>query len=928
MVFKTYVIIQPQTQAQRTFLSNSYRLVSNRQMIDLSLKWQYSKEIDLYKRQAAPNIPAALQPYSPFSPGAFRAMTQHQTPTNVNQALDTRREHRGLIGIQSKIPVKDTETLSLVYTPGVAKPCIEIAKRHLASFDYTIRGNTIAVISDGSSVYGLGNAGPNSAIPMLEARSAYHKHFAGIDAMPIALNTQDIGEIVETIRYLAPTFGGIHLDAISSPRCFAIDERLKRAITLPVMQTEQEAAAVTIYGALINALRVVGKKLENCSVVVSGSGASGISIAKLLHRLGVGKIRVCDRHGSIFYRRLYGLNWVKSELAHKINPEDEQGSLEEIIKGADVFIGLSNMRMITPAMIKTMAKDPVVFLLSLSPDEISYQTAKEAGARVVASALCTDPNQINSSLVFPGIFRGALDVRATNLTHEMFDAAALAYADSVSQNDLAEDMILPDPLAVEPTGAIARAVAKEAIASNNAQVIIEPDQIEEKVRLYHEGGSKAWVPDEDPAMKNESTDIRALDLHQRYQGTMEMTTHVPIVDRDTYNNVYSAPNSSAPCKMIEDNPALVHDLTLKNNLVGIVTDGSAVLGLGNIGPAAGLPVMEGKAVLFKTFGGVEGFPICLRTQETDEIIEAVKRIAPVFGGINLEDIAAPQCFEIEQRLSDELDIPVFHDDQHGTAVVVLAGMINAVKLAGKHLSDIKLVVNGAGASALSVSQLLMKAGVRDIVICDRSGALYPGRANMNPFKEKMAAITNLNKHEGSLQDVLKDADAFLGLSAPGTLTGTMIQTMADDPIIFALANPTPEIMPDEAKEAGVRIMATGRSDFPNQVNNSLAFPGIFRGALDVQAMRISDDMKLAAAKAIARFVSDEELAAGKIIPGALDIKVPPAVAEAVAHAAIQTGMARKTVSPKLVGENLKQFIESSALQPKITHTEMSPTMAV
>lgn len=855
-------------------------------------------------------------------------MTNRQTPTSLNQALDTRREHRGLIGIQSKVPVKDTETLSLVYTPGVAKPCLEIAEEHLTSFDYTIRGNTVAVISDGSSVYGLGNAGPKAAIPMLEARSAYHKHFAGIDAMPIALDTQDIEEIVETIRYLAPTFGGIHLDAISSPRCFAIDERLKRAITLPVMQTEQEAAAVTIYGALINALRVVDKKLEDCSVVISGSGASGISIAKMLHRLGVGKIRVCDRHGCIYYRRLYGLNWVKSELAHKINPDDEQGPLEDIIKGSDVFIGLSNMRMITPEMIKTMAKDPIVFLLSLSPDEISYQTAKDAGARVVASALCTDPNQINSSLVYPGIFRGALDVRATNLTHSMFDAAALAYADSVSQNNLSEDMIVPPALATEPTGAIARAVAKEAIDSNNAQVMMEPDQIEEKVRQYHQDGSKAWVPDEAPEMKKESTDIRALDLHKRYQGTMEMTTHVPLEDQDTYNMVYSAPNSSAPCKMIQDNPSLVYDLTLKNNLVGIVTDGSAVLGLGNIGPAAGLPVMEGKAVLFKTFGGVEGFPICVRTQETDEIIAAVKRIAPVFGGINLEDIAAPQCFEIEQRLSEELDIPVFHDDQHGTAVVVLAGMINAVKAVGKHLSDIKLVVNGAGASALSVAQLLMKAGVRDIVICDRSGALYPGRANMNPFKEKMASITNLSKQEGSLQDVLKGADAFLGLSAPGTLNGDMVKTMTKDPIIFALANPTPEIMPDEAKAAGVRIMATGRSDFPNQVNNSLAFPGIFRGALDVQALHISDDMKLAAARAIAKLITPEELESGKIIPGALDIRVPPAVAEAVAHAAIQTGMARKTVSPKQVGENLKQFIESSALQPKVTENELAPTVAV
>lgn len=848
-------------------------------------------------------------------------------PISLDQALDTRREHRGLIGIQSKVPITSTETLSLVYTPGVAKPCLEIANNHLTSFDYTIRGNTIAIISDGSSVYGLGNAGPKAAIPMLEVRSAYHKHFAGIDAMPIAIDTQDINEIVETIRYLAPTFGGIHLDGISSPHCFAIDERLKRAISLPVLQTEQEGAAVTIYGALLNALQVTGKKLENCSVVISGSGTSGITTAKFLHRLGAGKVRVCDRHGSLFYRRLYGLNWVKSELAHTINPEDEAGDLATMVKGADIYIGLSNLRMIDAEMIKTMAKDPIVFSLALSDNEMSYDAAKAAGAKVVATARANDPNQINSSLVYPGIFRGALDVRAKGINHEMFYAAAEAYADSVSSANLSEEMIVPKPLDTEPTGAIARAVADTAIKTKHAKVMVEPDQIQEKVRAYQEKGFEAWVPDEDPDMKNQDTDTRALDLHRRYQGTMEMVTHVPMDNDDTYDMVYSAPHSAAPCKMIADNPALAYDLTLKNNLVGIVTDGSAVLGLGNIGPAAGLPVMEGKAVLFKTFGGIESFPICLRTQEVDEIIETVKRIAPVFGGINLEDITAPQCFEIEQRLSEELDIPVFHDDQHGTAVVVMAGMINAVKCVDKHLSDLKLVINGAGAAALSVAKLLMKAGVRDIVICDRTGALYPGRKKMNPYKEKMAAITNLGKQEGQLADVLKGADAFLGLSAPNTLTGDMVRTMASDPIIFALANPTPEIMPDEAKAAGVRIMATGRSDFPNQVNNSLAFPGIFRGALDVQAMHISDDMKLAAARAIAKHISPDELAEGKIIPGALDIRVPPAVAEAVAHAAIQTGMARKTVAPQQVSANLKQYIESSQLQqPKITETEISPTV--
>ncbi|WP_443083021.1 NAD(P)-dependent malic enzyme [Vampirovibrio chlorellavorus] len=419
-------------------------------------------------------------------------------------------------------------------------------------------------------------------------------------------------------------------------------------------------------------------------------------------------------------------------------------------------------------------------------------------------------------------------------------------------------------------------------------------------------------------MEGKNNDEISLINHKRYHGVIETVSYVPIRDNFIYNSVYTQPEASRPCEMVRDNPDMAYEMTLKNNLVAIVTDGSAVLGLGNIGPGAGLPVMEGKAVLFKTFGGVEAFPICLRTQSVDEIVETVKKIAPVFGGVNLEDIAAPRCFEVEKRLTEDLDIPVFHDDQHGTAVVVLAALLNAVKIADKRMSDLRIVVNGAGAAALSVSKLLLKAGAKDIIICDTTGVIYKGREKgMNQFKRDIAEITNLADERGDLHSVLKGADMFLGLSVPGQLTQDMVRTMNPNPIIFALANPVPEIMPDEAYAAGAKVMATGRSDFPNQVNNSLAFPGIFRGALDVRAHQINDDMKIAAAFAIAEMITDEQLAAGTIIPGALDFRVPPAVAAAVAKAAIETGVARKKMDPADVARQLHHFIAEGMLAPAI-----------
>ena len=386
----------------------------------------------------------------------------------------------------------------------------------------------------------------------------------------------------------------------------------------------------------------------------------------------------------------------------------------------------------------------------------------------------------------------------------------------------------------------------------------------------------------------------AIAKHTEWQGKIEVIARAPVGTKEELAVAYT-PGVAEPCLEISDNVDLSYKYTRRHNLVAVVTDGTAVLGLGDIGPEAGMPVMEGKCALFKAFGDVDAFPLCIRSKDVDEIVNTVKLLAGSFGGVNLEDISAPRCFEIEKRLKEdpEVDIPIFHDDQHGTAVITLAGMINALKLTGKKIEEISVVVNGAGAAATAITKLLISRGLTDVVLCDRKGAIYKGRTeNMNPAKEEIAEITNQKGKKGTLADVLVGADVFIGVSAPGVLTADMVKTMAKDPIVFACANPVPEILPEEAKKAGVAVMATGRSDFPNQVNNVLAFPGIFRGALDVRASDINDEMKIAAANAIASVVSDEELNADYILPDAFDPRVGKAVAAAVAQAARDTGVAR------------------------------------
>lgn len=383
----------------------------------------------------------------------------------------------------------------------------------------------------------------------------------------------------------------------------------------------------------------------------------------------------------------------------------------------------------------------------------------------------------------------------------------------------------------------------------------------------------------------------SLKLHEENKGKISVVSKVKVETRDDLSLAYT-PGVAEPCRKIHENEENVYKYTSKGNLVAVVTDGSAVLGLGNIGPKAGLPVMEGKAVLFKEFANVDAFPICLDTQNVDEIVNAVRLIAPGFGGINLEDIGAPRCFEVEEKLKKVLDIPVFHDDQHGTAIVVMAGLVNALKIVGKKLEDLKVVVNGAGAAGTAISKLLISSGVKNLIAVDKVGILYRGMEKIDDAKTALAEISNPDNIKGSLADALVGADVFIGVSAPGILKPEMVKTMNKDSIVFAMANPTPEIMPDEAKAAGVKVIGTGRSDFPNQINNVLAFPGIFRGALDVRAKEINEKMKIAAAYAIANSITAEELNEDNVIPSALDRKIAANVAEAIARAARETGVAR------------------------------------
>jgi len=835
------------------------------------------------------------------------------------EALAYRKRLRGMIGVTSKIAVKDSFVLSLVYTPGVAAPCLEIAKDPYNSFDYTIRGNTIALLTDGSSAFGFGNIGPMAALPMLEDTCILFKTFGGVDAFPISLDTQDIEQIISTGMALAPTFGGFCLSGIASPRSFTITDHLARAANIPVVHAEQDATPVAILSGLYNALKVVGKTKENVRVVINGAGADGIGLARLLLYAGFQHLLVCDQIGILERYRLHNKNWAMVEIARQTNPADITGTISDAVRGADVLIGFSTGNTITPEMVSSMAEHPIVFALAVPDPGITPEAARAAGAAVVATGRTDAPNLITNALVLPGIFRGALDVHATAMTQDMLIAAARAIANFVPPEHLSPQKIVPSVLDFAVAPYVARAVAETAMQNGATRVEKDPVEIERQARVTIYEGRRPVPP---PSHRYTNLEEQALELHHRYQGLLQINSKMPIRDHFILSSFYLPAGIPEATHQIMARPDTVFDYTGKSNRVAVVTDGSAVLGLGNIGPRAALPVMEGKAILFQTFAGIEAYPICLSTQIVDEIVAAVEYIAPAFGGINLEDISAPRCFEVEERLREALDIPVFHDDQHGTATVTLAGIINALRLVDKKKEDVSVVIMGAGAAGIATARMLLAWGVGRLLLVNRGGILRPGRSGMSAEQEELAARTNPEGRSGGLADALVGADIFIGVSGPDVVSPAMVQSMAHDAIIFALANPIPEIMPEEAYEAGARVVATGRSDHPNQVNNSLAFPGLFRGALDVRAHLINDEMQLAAAERLASLVSEKQLQEGQIIPQAMNYDIAPAVAAAVAKAAMDSGAARIRVDPQMVAQCCLDFVYEGFLTPVPALEEM------
>ncbi len=828
------------------------------------------------------------------------------TTSTESQAMIYRRRYNGLISVRSKVHVRDSQALSLVYTPGVAEPCLEIDRDPKRSFDVTCRGNTVAIVSDGSSAFGLGDIGPAAILPVLESKAVIMKTFAGVDALPLAISAHSVDAFVDFVLNTSPSFGAISIEDVVSPKGIAITNRLERSLYIPVVNNHRDGVAIGVLAGLINAARLVGKQVADMRIIVNGAGAAGLGTAQLLHHYGATRVIVCDRHGALHKYRPVRMNWAKWEIAGLSNPGYEKGTLQQVLEGADAYIGFAGGTLLTRENIGCMARDPILFTFG-SPIEIVPQEARLAGAAVVATAHSTFPNQMDISAVVPGVFRGLLDVRAQTFCLQAQLAASEAIASFVTEDELHPDYIYPRLIDYRVAPVVASAVAQATLEADLAKrPKSDSEEIGRRTRAYVYEGR---LPAPGPSGRQMDLGQQSLELHERFQGLLEINSNIPVKDSFVLEQFYLVPGAMEASQVIKDDLQQSFELTARGNLVAVVSDGSAVLGLGNIGGRAALPVMEGKAILFHTFAGVEAFPLCLATQEADEIIAIVKNLEPTFGGVNLEDISAPRCFYIERVLREETDIPIFHDDQHGTAVVVLAGILNACRLTGKKPADLSLVVNGTGASGIAVTRLLMSMGIDDVVMLDTRGIIYKGRKEgMNWIKEEMADITNLDRLKGDLARAVEGRDLFIGLSAPGVLKPEMVKSMAKDPIIFALANPIPEIMPDTARDAGAAIIATGRSDLPNQVNNSLAFPGIFRGALDTRVGNITDEMKVAAARAIAGLVDDRQLRHDWIIPKGTDFAVAPAVAEAVARTAIETGQARKHVDPSAIAERVRRHV--------------------
>lgn len=678
--------------------------------------------------------------------------------------IEYRNQYNGLWGIDVKIPIVDSYSLSLAYTPGVGQSCIEIKNDINNSFELTNRANSIAIIADRTFI-----EDKYCLIPEAENKAILYKLFAGIDAYPIIVDSDNYQKTANIIKKLTPNFSGFDINLVKNPE--KLDNMFKN-MELPIFYE---------------------KKFE----------------------------------------KLY-------------NELENQNFFENFDK----------------------------------------------------------------NMLSPAIFKGLLEVRATNFDIKLIDEINQIFNKNLFKNN-------SNKINFEKASKIVFYTAK---AANNLKIdkknILPEEAMNKYLSFAYEGDLAQFENSMNNYDVNEDIKESSVNLHKMTHGVIRTTPKIKLQNLSDYEFYYSKNNVQKTINSIKNNCKKVYDLTPKGNLVAVISDGSAVLGFGNIGPEAGIPVMEGKSALLKKFAGIDSVPICLKTQDTEELIDIIGSISPMFGGINLEDISAPRCFEVEKQLIENLDIPVFHDDQHGTAIIVLAGIINALKVADKALNSVKIVVNGAGAAATAVTKILVHSGVQNIIVCDINGALYRGRTlDMDIYKEDLANKTNPDNKKGDLKDLIKDADVFIGLSVANALNPSYIKLMADKPIIFALANPVPEIMPDIAYQEGAFIVSTGRSDFKNQINNSLAFPGVFRGALDVESSCINNDMKISAAYAIANLVEKHELNKDYIIPNALDLRVSPIVAAAVAKTAIEKGFASKTyISPQDIAKRTQSYLYEGFLR--------------
>ncbi len=835
----------------------------------------------------------------------------------TDQALHYRRKYRGLISLDSKLNQVDSRFLSIVYTPGVAQPCEAIEEDPSRSFTYSGRGNTVAVVSDGSSALGLGDVGPEATLPILESKAVFFKNMAGLGAYPMALDTHSADRIVEVCKRVAPTVAAISLEDIASPTCFEVEARLTEELNIPVLHNDQHGTAISALAILHNVCRLQKERtLKDLSVVVAGAGAAGIATVNLFREAGITDIVLCDEDGVIHEGRREELHPGKRSVLPELKRPESGDTLDDAVRDRDVFVGLAAPGILSADMVRTMETDPVIIAGAAPDPEIDPDEAREAGAFVVCTARFDYPNMVTDTLALPGMFRGIMETNASVFTTGVKLAAARAIAEVVPSEDLRPDFILPDLLDRHVGPAVAEATARTAVEEGIARRHeLSPEEIGARTREYiyeadpSEPDETFWEDVDDP-VENEL----GLRYYRKHRGPLILRSKIALKDRNILGLVY-VPGLGRVVESIAEDPERGFELACKGNMVAVATNGSAVLGLGDIGAPAARPVMEGISVLFHTFAGVEAFPLCIEDEDDPQkFVDTVKAFEPSLGGVNLEDITSPHCYEIERKLKQEMDIPIFHDDQHGTAVVTLAGLQSALELQDRSLEETRIVINGAGASGLATARFIQEAGAGEIVICDSSGPLYPGReASMNPEKRRAAEWSNPRGVRGDLRDALEDSHVFIGLSVGGILDADDIALMAEDPIVFAMANPEPEIFPEEARRGGAEVVATGRSDYPNQVNNALAFPGIFRGALDVRARGITENMKLAAASALTEMVKDEGLREHYILPRAMDFRTAPRVAEAVAMAAVEEGVARRELEPGTVLENTKDYLYEGRL---------------